>query len=694
MLLGETTQDEDVIIRDETGQDHWVSANAAPIRDAQGRITHGIVIFHDITARKRTEETVLEREARLRAILDTEPECVKLLAADGTLLEMNPAGLRMIEADSLEQVRNRCIFPLVAAEHRDSFLNLTNRVFKGESGTLEFQIVGLKGARRWMETRATPLRDASGKITALLAITHDITDRRLAQEQLRRREEYFRLLIENATDIITVIDMQSVISYVSPSTTRVLGYSAEDVLGRQVFDIVHPDDLALTAAAIQRALGRPAIPKPVEIRFRHKDGSWRLLESIGQVAPSLAGDKDCFVVNSRDITESRRIEEHYRHSQKMEAIGQLAGGVAHDFNNILAVVMMQIELISATPDLPEEAREGLMEIAVAAKRASDLTRQLLFFSRRQVIQLSELDVNEVIGDLARMLQRLLGEQIRLQLHFHPSPLIVRADRGMLDQVLMNLSVNARDAMSEGGVLRIETTATEVGDEVLARLGDAVPGPYVRLEVSDTGTGIPPEVLPRIFEPFFTTKEVGKGSGLGLATTFGIVKQHHGWIDVRSASGEGTCFQVYLPALTEARQPTPAPSTRPVPAGGTETILVVEDEPALLRVIRTGLEQHGYRVLEAGNGVEAERVWGRHGGQVDLLLTDVVMPQEIDGVELASRLRVHQPGLRVLYCSGYSEELAGLTLELHPRECFLQKPFTLEQLLETVRRCLDEADSPS
>jgi PAS domain S-box-containing protein len=388
----------------------------------------------------------------------------------------------------------------------------------------------------------------------------------------------------------------------------------------------------------------------------------------------------------RDLTQARQLEAQLRQSQKMEAIGQLAGGVAHDFNNILAALLMQTQLLEMIEPLPQEAVDGLEQIRAFTNRAADLTRQLLLFSRRQVMQPCNLDLNEIVTNLAKMLQRIIGEDVRLQLNLHPASLMTRADAGMIEQVLMNLAVNARDAMPEGGQLRIDTTETSVTENVAN--SEVAPGHYVCFSVSDTGPGIPPEILPKIFEPFFTTKEAGKGTGLGLATAFGIVKQHQGWIKVDNRPGQGATFQVYLPASTLTVAETPEIISKPKPRGGNETIFLVEDESDVRHLIRTLLKRHGYQVLEAANGVEALSVWQAHRETVALLMTDLVMPAGLGGQELARQLQAEQPNLKVIFISGYSAEIAGRELHLHHGEVFIQKPFVADHLLETIRRSLD------
>jgi CheY-like chemotaxis protein len=372
----------------------------------------------------------------------------------------------------------------------------------------------------------------------------------------------------------------------------------------------------------------------------------------------------------------------------MEAIGQLAGGVAHDFNNILAAIMMQAGLASTAANLPAETREMLDDSQATSERAANLTRQLLAFSRRQVMQPRQLDLNEIVTNLAKMLQRILGEEVRLQLNLHPRPLLTRADAGMLDQVILNLAVNARDAMPGGGRLFIETGEQTVNENEGIDNPDTTPGRYVCLRVTDAGIGIAPEIKSRIFEPFFTTKEPGKGTGLGLATVFGIVKQHGGSITFESEVGRGSTFQILLPA-----DAMPAESAGPATAKaalrrGTETILLVEDELGVRTLTRAVLEQHGYTVLAATHGIEAIKMWDQAAGRVHLLLTDIVMPEGISGWDLAAQLKSKKPELKVIFTSGYSADIAGRNLVLQDGQNFIQKPYAAPFLLEVVRRCLD------
>ena len=382
------------------------------------------------------------------------------------------------------------------------------------------------------------------------------------------------------------------------------------------------------------------------------------------------------------------MEEQLRQLQKMESIGQLAAGVAHDFNNILSVIQGHTYLLVGGMVTGTEAEESIKQIGAAAKRAAALTRQLLTFSRKQQMAQQELNLNEVFNGIARMVERLLNAGIALE--FEPAPGLpaLNGDVGMMEQLLMNLAINARDAMPRGGKLTISTCACEIKGEAAKRNPEARPGGFVRLTVSDTGHGILPEVLPRIFEPFFTTKPAGKGTGLGLATVYGIVKQHQGWIEVESKVDQGTTFNVYLPASSKRASAAKEPGTTRAVRGHHETVLIAEDEPALRRLAARILDNLGYEVLEAATGVEAIHVWEQNKRKLDLLLTDLVMPDGLTGRELAKKMQAHDAGLKVIYTSGYSPETRETTFVFREGANFLQKPYPPAKLAEIVRRCLD------
>jgi len=370
--------------------------------------------------------------------------------------------------------------------------------------------------------------------------------RKQAEEKVAASEEKFRTLIEHASDLISIIDGQGKLHFQGPSSQRLLGHSAESMASCSIYEWIHPEDRPRVENAVRRLLNEPDLPQTIEYRIRKASGEWAILESIAR-GILFEPVPDCILLNSRDVTANRRLEDQLRQSQKMDAIGQVASGVAHDFNNILSAILMQAEWTSSTECLSAEAAAGLQDIRDAAKRATDLTRQLLLFSRGHAMQLQDLDLNDTVSNLSKLLQRLLGKEVNLQLDLCPGPLRTRSDHGMLGQVILNLAINARDAMPQGGLLRIQTVSKTVMPDDETQSDDVSPGQYVGFQVCDTGSGIPVDILPHIFEPFFSTKENNKGTGLGLATVFKIVRQHHGWTQVDSQPGH-TEFQVFIPAL--------------------------------------------------------------------------------------------------------------------------------------------------
>ena len=414
-------------------------------------------------------------------------------------------------------------------------------------------------------------------------------------------------------------------------------------------------------------------------------------EELGLLS-ELAEDLAYALENIEYERRNKGLEEQLRQAQKMEAIGHLAGGVAHDFNNLLAVMRGNADLLLAEPEEhSEETNDGLRQIVAATERAANLTRQLLAFGRKQVMQPLPVNLNDVIANLAKMLKRIIGEDIHLQCDYAAGPCFIQGDVGMIEQILVNLVVNARDVIPHGGQVSLATERASLDADSVRAHPEARVGEFVRLSVSDTGTGIAPEVLPHIFEPFFTTKAAGKGTGLGLSIVYGIIKQHQGWIEVTSQPGAGTRFDILLPAIPNPVPATGAPETKGRARGGTERILLVEDDFGVRVMTHRLLETFGYRVWKAASAQEALEIWHAHAAEVDLLLTDLVMPGSLTGRALAARLRHENPQLKVIFMSGYNADVVGGKTDLAQRMegCFLQKPCASTTILEAVRRCLDD-----
>ncbi len=505
-------------------------------------------------------------------------------------------------------------------------------------------------------------------------------------ERVRESERYFRHLTEYAMDLITILDADGTIRFESKSIERELGWTPEDYLGFNAFDFVHPEDIPRVSQAFQTALQTHGNTPLLSFRFRHRDGSYRWLEGSGNNLlddPAVRG----IVFNSRDVTEKRRLEEQFRQSQKVQALGQLTGGVAHDFNNILTAILGYSDLALKRVANDPGASESLREIKIAGERAAALTRQLLAFSRKQVLQPRSLHLGEVVAGMEKMLRRLLGESIDLVVRVHEPLHFVEADPGQIEQVLLNLAVNARDAMPSGGRLTIDARNAPLDENYAAIREELTAGDYVQLSVSDDGSGMPPEVRARLFEPFFTTKELGKGTGLGLATCHGIVKQSGGHIAVYSEVGVGTTFSVYLPRNETMPMSPAVPAPIETLVGGDATVLLVEDEPMLRELGRTVLEDLGYRVLTAEDGCDALRVVAAScETHIDLVMTDVVMPK-MGGRELAEKIRPMYPDAKILFCSGYTEDAILHNGALDAGTFFLQKPYSVAVIAEQIRRAL-------
>ena len=524
-----------------------------------------------------------------------------------------------------------------------------------------------------------------------MSIGRDITAFKKNEQELRESERRFRDIFDNSQDGLFLLEVLPDGRFrnleVNPAFEKATGIARADLIGKTVEEVVSGEAAETSIAKYRRCVDTGTIIEE-EMELPLPSGRRTFYSTIIPLRND-AGRIHRLAGITRDITEKRRLEDHLRQAQKLEAIGLLAGGVAHDFNNVLAGILMHVSVIGTDPRLPADLAGMLQDLDGAARDAASLPRQLLLFSRRQAMQPQPVCLDELVQSVLKMVQRLIKENIQIEFHSLDEPLQIYADHGMIEQLVMNLCINARDAMPVGGCLTLATEPCKINEDYKLKVPDARAGRFVRLSVTDTGTGMDEATLSHIFEPFFTTKEAGRGTGLGLATVFGIVQQHQGWIEVQSAVGRGTTFAIYLPIHTHGRavrQPKIV-AEKPVP-GGQETILLVEDEAGIRRTMAIALRRKGYQVLEAADADEALKIWEQQGTQIDLLLSDMVMPGELSGLELAARFRQSKPGLKIILDSGYSTEMTGGGGSELKDIVYLPKPFTLKELTSVLRQCLD------
>jgi len=537
-----------------------------------------------------------------------------------------------------------------------------------------------------------------GLVGLILLFDVYVVFQQLQIHRIRRRlldhEEMFRLITENAADMIAVVSAEGQRLYNSPSYYKVLGYTAEDLIASSGFEQIHPEDQPRVRQASEEARTH-GVGRRIEYRVRHKDGNWRNLESTASAIRNAAGEVDKLVIVNRDITDRKRLEEQFRQSQKMEAVGRLSGGIAHDFNNLLGVMIGFCEILQEQVMQDPVLSDSVSEILKAGKKAAALTRQLLAFSRQQVLEPTVLELNRTISEIEKMLNRIIGEDIELATTLDSTLRRVKADEGQIEQVILNLAVNARDAMPDGGKLLIETKNIQIDERFAASFPYPVKaGAYVLLSVSDSGMGMDSTTQAHMFEPFFTTKEKGKGTGLGLATVYGIVKQSGGYIDVASELGRGTTFKIYLPRVDQEATPQIRKTQDRQFTGTGKTLLIVEDEESLLKATCRLLEGFGYNLLQATCGADALRISEHYSHKIDLILADVVMPG-MSGPELIEQLKEKRPDIKVVYMSGYTGQAVGRSEVFSPNAPFLLKPFSRADLGKKLSAALDgeEIENP-
>ena len=633
----------------------------------------------------RMRRRLFEREELFRLISDNAADMIAVVDMDGNRIYNSQSYSRVLGYDE-DELKHSSSFEQVHPDDREMVRKAAEDARRtGIGRTLEYRIRHKDGSWRVLESTASVIRTPRGEPQKLVIVNRDITERKEAAESLRQSESGFRSMVEDAPYGIFRCHSNGKLLSANPAFQRMLRYDHPDELLQtnlveDVFD--SPSEFQ----KLKNLVDDGKEFKDVAVELRRKDGNKITVRCRGRSVTDPEG-LPSFDVFAEDVTEKRILERQLQMAAKMEAVGRLSGGVAHDFNNLLGVIIGNSQLFKRKLDPQSPLREHAEEIEKAGQRAAALTRQLLAFSRQQVLTPAVLNLNDLVADMLKMLPRLIGEDIAVSTSLAADLGRVKADHGQIEQVIMNLAVNARDAMPSGGQLRVEAANREIDQGYVRHHPGARPGQYVMLSVVDSGTGIDAETLAHIFEPFFTTKELGKGTGLGLATVYGVVKQSEGYVWVDSELGKGASFQIFLPRVEEEQTAqVPMKTLEGQGAGASETILLVEDSEPLRKLTRSFLESHGFDVLVAQNGEEAIDVEARTSKKIHLLLTDVVMPG-INGRVLAERLHLKQREMKVLYISGYTDSFIAIHGVLERGMTLLNKPYTEDELVQKVRETL-------
>jgi PAS domain S-box-containing protein len=652
----------------------------------------GLVLIFDIYTLyqqlqiHRMRRRLIEGEKLFRLITENAADLIAVVNMEGKRI-FNSLSYQKVLGYSLEELKESSAFEQIHPDDRKSVeLAAAEARRTGIGRPLEYRVRHKDGTWRVLESTASVIRNVKGEPQHLVIVNRDVTDRKRSAEALRRSEASFRSVVEDAPYGIYRASLSGELVLVNPALQKILGYSSQVEL-LQV-NLAHIYRNASDHQKVNELLLQQGSFIDVEVEWKRKDGTPITVRCSGWPIKDESGRVAFLELFAEDVTERRALERQLRMAQKMEAVGRLSGGIAHDFNNLLGVIIGYSQVLKRSLKPENPLYEHAEEIEKASQRAVSLTRQLLAFSRQQVLEPVILNMNALLTDMEKMLPRLIGEDVALALVLDPTLAQVKADPGQVEQVIMNLAVNARDAMPEGGKLTIQTANVNLDTAYTHQHPGSRVGSYVMLRVTDTGTGIDPEIQSQIFEPFFTTKERDKGTGLGLATVYGVVKQSGGYIAVDSEKGKGASFSVYLPRVEHAAAAVDIGTEQPVKSfRGSETILLVEDEESLRKLANMFLQDNGYQVLGAADGAQALQVARQHTGPIHLLLTDVVMPG-INGRVLAERLAPGQPGMKILYMSGYTDSFIAGHGVLEAGSHLLHKPFTEETLTRKVRELLD------
>ncbi len=686
--------------------------NIAPSTDAAGAPSGFRALFRDITERKKAEGEIREREKRYRIMTENVNDIVWVLDLNLQITYASPSNIRLTGYDPDEVVRMPLSNLVAPASLQLAARVLAEELKREKSGetvdanrsrNLQMEVYSRTGESLWLDVVATFNRDAGGRAVEILAVGRNITERRNMEQALAESERRYRMIVENVREVIWTADLNMRHTYISPSCIHMTGYTPAELMEMSLDRIMTPKTLDETTRIVLEELtleqGTPSADpyrtRTIEQELYRKNGGTVWMEVTGTFIRDANGKAVGMLLAGRDITarkkaeeEKNRLQAQLMQAQKMEIVGRLAGGVAHDFNNMLSVILGYVDLVKLRLDKQHPVRQDIVEIEKAAVRSRDLTAQLLAFSRKQIIIPRILDLNDLVAQTEKTLIRLIGEDIDLQLIRTRNLWPIRFDPSQIEQILINLAVNARDAMPEGGSLTIKTANVFADDSYCLNYPGLQPGCYVRMVFCDNGTGIDPEMLPHIFEPFFTTKEVGKGTGLGLATVYGIVRQNKGYVHVESKPGQGSAFTIHLPSAPKAEEISTAREEEEARPGGAGRILLVEDDAMVLQITRNMLASIGYDVTAASSPEEAIGLCRNRDREIDLVMTDVVMPQ-MSGKELRDRILEIRPDVRVMFMSGYPSDVIARQGVVEKGVLFLQKPFTIKSLAAKVAEAMED-----
>ncbi len=672
------------------GEKLIVLVTATAVKDNEGNIIAYQGIQRDITEREQKSDALRDDLERLDLALKSANMGVWHYDILNNRRDFDEQAFRILGIDpaTFKGTREE-FYGVVHPEDREKIRNsLAHAIEQDAPYTSEYRVIWPDGSIHYITGRGKVVKDDDGLPVRMHGIHWDITENKKAEQSRAESEERFKRLVQNSNDIIDLLDENGIATAISGPSERILGYKPAELIGKNAFDLIHPDDTEHVKKAFIKTVNNPGSINTVEYRHLHKNGKWISLEAVGS---NLLHDPivKAVVVNIRDVSERNRLQEQLQQAMKMEAIGRLAGGVAHDFNNILTVITGNVDLARMALNPADPLVRYLNHAMKASNSAASLTRQLLAFSRKQIIEPKILNLNDIVLNVRQMLLRLIGENIELNISLSPDLGSVRIDPGQFEQVLVNLAVNARDAMPQGGKLIIETANVTLDEIYCAGHSQAQPGTFVMLAVSDTGHGMSEEVKEHLFEPFFTTKTIGHGTGLGLATIFGVVKQSLGTIEVHSEVGRGTIFKIRLPLIEKRAEKLVKEKLSVDILKGSETILFVEDDSSVRQVGVTILNDLGYKTIEARNGDEALMLAERYTDNIDLLMTDIIMPG-INGRELSEKLTRIHPEMKILFTSGYTENIIVHHGVIDPNLNFIGKPYSLQPLASKIREVLGAA----